>query len=231
MSATAGTRVTAAPVRRGGPPLPLPIAAYAGLAVAGALTYVGGSGAGADPAAVVDALRAQPGVARVSAVLLIASAAPLAVWVAAVTHRLGALGARVAGPVIGLVGGVLAAGALALSGITGWVAVGAAGLGDATLTWALGTTAFAFGGVGFALGSALLLAGVAVPALVLRLVPRPLAIAGLVIAACGAVALFGLLTPALYPLLPVTRFGGMLWMIAVSVALPLPGSPASATVR
>lgn len=215
-----GTRVTSA--RRGGPPLPLPIAAYAALAVGAAVTYVGAM-PGSPPASALAAVARDPVLAQVSAVLLVASAAPLAVWAAAATHRVHALGARVAGPQIGLVGGVLAAGALTLSGLVGWVAAVAAPFGDAPLVSALGSLGFALGGVGFALGSALLIAGIAVPALILRLVPRPLAIAGLVIAACGAVALLGLLLPAFYPLLPVVRFGGLLWLVAVSVLLPLPG--------
>jgi hypothetical protein len=32
--------------------------------------------------------------------------------------------------------------------------------------------------------------------------------------------LFSLLTPALYPLLPVGRFGGLVWLVAASVLLP-----------
>lgn len=223
MSTQTRTRITPTGRRRGGPPLPAPIAAYTVLAVAAAATYVGAL-PGAPPSAALTSLQQSPGLAQVSAVLLIGSSVPLAVWAAAATHRLEALGARVAGPRIGLAGGVLAAGALALSGIVGWVGAGAAQFGDATLVSALLSLAFAIGGVGFALGSALLIAGVAVPVMVLRLIPRPLAFAGLVIAVCGAVALLGLLFPVLYPLLPAVRFGGLLWLVVVSVVLPLPGS-------
>lgn len=221
MSTSTPDARSAAPTRRDGPPLPIPITAYAAIAIAGAATYVG-TNAGAEPSATLAALQADPGLAQVSAVLLLVSSAPLAVWTAAATHRVRALGARVAGPGIGLVGGMLAVVALALSGTVGWVAAGAAGYGDATLVSAFGSAGFVLGGPVFALGTALLVAGLAVPALLLRLVPRPLAIAGLVVAVCGAVAPFGLLAPALYPLLPVTRFGGLLWCIAVSIALPLP---------
>lgn len=219
MTTDTGTRVTS--TRSGGPPLPVPITAYAVLAIAAALTYVGAR-PGSLPAAGLAALAANPLLAQVSAVLLIGSSVPLAVWTATVTHRLESLGAQVAGPRIGLVGGVLAAAALALSGTVGWVGAGAAQFGDATLVSALLSLAFALGGVGFALGSALLIAGVAIPALVLRLLPRPLAVTGVVIAVCGAVALLGLLVPAVQFLLPVVRFGGLLWLVAVSVVLPRP---------
>ncbi|MDN5749986.1 MAG: DUF4386 domain-containing protein [Pseudonocardia sp.] len=205
---------------RGGPPLPLPIAAYAGLTIAAAVTYPGVMPTD-DAPTVLATLQASPVQATVSAVLLVAASAPLAVWTAAATHRLQGLGARVAGPVIGLVGGILAAGSLAVSGLVAWTASMAASLGDPALVRALSTMSFAFGGVGFALGSALLLAGVAVPSLILRLVPRWLAIAGIVVAAVGAASVLSLAVPMLFPLLPVVRFGGLLILIGLSVALPL----------
>ena len=68
---------------------------------------------------------------------------------------------------------------------------------------------------------ALLVLGIAVPALVLRLLPRWLGIAGLVIAAFGVVALVSLAVPVLGPALPVVRFGGLLWLVTASVLLPV----------
>jgi hypothetical protein len=50
--------------------------------------------------------------------------------------------------------------------------------------------------------------------------PRAWAWAGLVIAALGMLSLLSLLTPALYPLLPVGRFGGLIWLVAASILLP-----------
>lgn len=205
--------------RRGGPPLPLPIAPYAGLTIAGAATYPAVRPTD-DAGTVLATLQASPVMATLSAVFLVAVSAPLAVWTATAAHRLQTLGARVAGPLIGLAGGILAAGSLAVSGLVAWTASSAVSLGDAVLVRALSTMSFAFGGVGFALGSALLLAGIAVPALILRLVPRWLAIAGLVVAVAGAVSVVSLAVPALSPLLPVVRFGGLLVLIGLSIALP-----------
>lgn len=206
--------------RRGGPPLPIPIAAYGVLTLAGAVTYPGVRPTDDAPTTLAT-LQASPVAAQVSAVLLIAASAPLAVWTAAASHRLYALGARVAGPVIGLAGGTLAAGSLAVSGLLAWTAAGTTPLGDAALTRALSTLSFGIGGAGFALASALLIAGMAVPSLILRLVPRGLAIAGVAVAAVGVLALVSLLVPALSVSLPVVRFGGLLWLFAISVALPL----------
>ena len=85
---------------------------------------------------------------------------------------------------------------------------------------ALTTLAFAAGGPGFVPFFALLVAGVAVPGLLLGALPRVWAWVGLVIAAVGMLGFLSLLTPALYPLLPVTRFGGLIWLVAASVLLP-----------
>jgi len=51
-------------------------------------------------------------------------------------------------------------------------------------------------------------------------VPRALAWAGLVIAGVGVLSTFALLTPTLDVTLPVGRSGGLLWLIAASIALP-----------
>ena len=158
--------------------------------------------------------------ADLSAALLVMSAAPLAVFAAAVAHRLWSLGARVAGPVIGLAGGLLAPSALVLSGLAAWTAATAAQWGDGAAVLTASTLSFAAGGVGFALGSALLLAGVAVPAGLMGLLPRWLAVAGVVVAVLAALAPLALLTSALYALLPIARFGGMLWFVAAAVLLP-----------
>jgi hypothetical protein len=212
-AAATGTRVT------GGPPLWAPIAAYAVIAVAGAVLYPG-TGPSTDPAAALAVLRDAPVQADLSAALLVMSAAPLAVFAAAVAHRLWSLGARVAGPVIGLAGGLLATSALVLSGLAAWTAATAAQWGDSSAVLTASTLSFAAGGVGFALGSALLLAGVAVPAGLMRLLPRWFAVVGVVVAVLAALAPLALVTSALYPLLPIARFGGMLWFVAAAVLLP-----------
>jgi hypothetical protein len=66
----------------------------------------------------------------------------------------------------------------------------------------------------------LLVAGVAVPALVLRLVPRWLAWAGLVIAALSELTFLAMAIPPIQVLLPVGRYAGLVWLIAVGFLLP-----------
>jgi hypothetical protein len=122
--------------------------------------------------------------------------------------------------VIGLAGGLLAPAALVLSGLAAWTAATAAQWGDGAVVLTASTLSFAAGGVGFALGSALLLAGLAVPAGLLGLLPRWLAVAGVVVAVAAALAPLSLVTSALYALLPIARFGGMLWFVAAALLLP-----------
>src|SRR5690625_915960 len=203
-SASAPAPGSTGPVRprRQGPPPVAPAAAWAGLTVAGALLYPGTRPTDA-PAQVLSALQAAPFAATLSAVLLMASAAPLAVWTATVHQRLQALGVRVAGPTIGLVGGVLATAALAISGLAAWTAASVAPAGNAGVVHALNVASFGAGGPLFTVMFALLIAGIAVPTLILRLVPRALSITGLVVAGFGVVGLLVLLAPALGPALPI----------------------------
>lgn len=80
--------------------------------------------------------------------------------------------------------------------------------------------AFVAGGPGFAGFWGLLIAGVAVPMLLLAL-SRPLAVAGLVLAAAAEFATLALVADAAAYALPLARFGGLLWLPAVSLLLPV----------
>jgi hypothetical protein len=84
----------------------------------------------------------------------------------------------------------------------------------------LADLSFATGSAGFIAPLGLLIAGVAVPSMVLRLLPRLLAGAGLVVAAACVMSTLVLLTSVLYFTFPIGRFLGPAWLIAASVALP-----------
>ncbi|MDL5157642.1 DUF4386 domain-containing protein [Actinomycetospora termitidis] len=206
--------------RRGGPPLLAPALVWAVLTVLAAVLHPG-TRPGADPTMTLALLHDHPVRAQLSALVLLASAAPLAVWVGAVHHRLHRLGLRVAGPTLGLSGGLLAVAMLALSGTAQWAAVAAAVPGGEAAATGLNALSFALGGPAFALMAGLLLAGCSVPLLLAGLVPRGLAWAGLVLAAVAVVALVGLVVPPLQYLLPVVRFGGLIWLVWVSAVLPV----------
>jgi hypothetical protein len=146
---------------------------------------------------------------------------PLATWTATAYRRLRQLGITAPGTAIALSGGLLASGFLGISGLVIWTAGQSATAGEPGLARALTTLSFAAGGPGFVVPLALLLAGVAVPSLILRLMPRWVGWAGMVIAALAVLSTLSLLTSVLDPLLPVGRFGGLLWLVVVSIMLPI----------
>ena len=67
----------------------------------------------------------------------------------------------------------------------------------------------------------LLIAGIAVPGLIVGLLPRPVAWTGLVIAGHAELTTLVLIWTALSPLLPVARFTGLIWLIVAGALLPL----------
>jgi hypothetical protein len=88
------------------------------------------------------------------------------------------------------------------------------------LARALADMSFLTGGPAYAAMFALLMAGIAVPALLARLLPRPLATAGIVLAVAGAVSTVTLLSLDVAFLLPVVRFGGTAWLVVAAILLP-----------
>jgi hypothetical protein len=211
---------TARPARQSGPPLLAPAAGFAALTIVGLVLGAGGPRPTTIAPDLLDHLLADTTTATVLAAAVFAAAIPLAVFSATAYTRMRRLGVTAPGPAIGLAGGLLAAAMLALSGLAGWTAAASAPLGEAGLVRALTTLSFAAGGPGFVPAFALLLAGLAVPSLILGLLPRALAWAGLVVAGLGMLSVLSLLTPVLYPLLPVGRFGGLLWILAAAALLP-----------
>jgi len=163
--------------------------------------------------------------ARVSGTLQFASAVPFGILTATLYTRQQRLGVRVPGPSIGLFGGVAASVLLMISGLLTWVLAHvsvemADAAGSPSTAAALALLAFATGGVGFVVGAGLLVASVAVPGLILGLIPRWLAWTGLVLAALSELSFLSLLVEPLQFLLPIGRFGGLIWLILAGFALP-----------
>lgn len=158
--------------------------------------------------------------ARLSALLQLGSSVPLGIYAATMYARLQRLGVRVPGPSIAFFGGVSASVLLAISALLTWTAGHDAVAAHPELTRALGFLAFGAGGFAHLLGLGLLVAGIAVPGLILRLLPRPLAWAGLVIA---AICELSILTMALEPfqtLVPIGRFTALAWIVAAGFLIP-----------
>jgi hypothetical protein len=203
-----------------GPPLLIPALSLAGLTVAGAI--IGGAGPRPDsaPADVLAYSAANPTLAAVGAALLFGTAFPLVVFAATAVTRYRRLGVSAPGPLMGFAGAVLAAASVSLSALFSWAAVQTAPLGDPAIAKLLSQLWFATGAFGFAAPMGLLVLGLAVPAVIMKLLPAWLAWAGMVIGVLALLSTFGLITSALYPLIPVGRFGGLAFLLAVAVLLP-----------
>jgi hypothetical protein len=193
----------------------------AGLVISGAMS--GGETLASPFAAtsdVVARIRDHHDAVRVAAFFQFGAAIPLAIFAATVYARQLRLGVRVPGPVIGLVGGILAAASLLVSSFATYVESRPEVTTEATLLHALALLSFVAGGPGYVVGLGLLIAGIAVPAFILRLVPRWLAGTGLALAVLAELTWLSLLLEPVQCLLPVGRFLGGLWLIAAGITLP-----------
>jgi hypothetical protein len=66
----------------------------------------------------------------------------------------------------------------------------------------------------------LLLAGISVPALILKLLPKWLVWFGLFLAVCGELSWLNLVLPQALFLIPLVRFPSFVWLIATGFLLP-----------
>jgi hypothetical protein len=154
------------------------------------------------------------------ALLQFGSAVPLGIFTATIVSRLQFLGVRAAGATIALYGGLAASFALTCCSIVLWVMARPGTAQDVLLTKALYNVSFGFGGFGYSVPLALLMSGVSVPLLFYRVVPKWIPILGLILAGFGVVSWLSLeFAPAMF-FIPLTRFPGFVWMIAVGFAMP-----------
>ncbi|HEX7198283.1 MAG TPA: hypothetical protein VF213_02340 [Dongiaceae bacterium] len=172
-----------------------------------------------------------PAVAGLAAFLQFGAAIPLAIYAATVTSRLRFLGSEVAGVSIALGGGLAASFFLALSALFQWVLAQPGVADSAGAVRVLHLLAFAAGGPGHVVPLGLLIAGVAVPAGLGRLLPRWMMTFGLVVAAIAELSSFSLLWPAAAFLLPIARFPAFVWILIAGARLPQARAGAGAAVR
>jgi hypothetical protein len=208
------------PGRQGGPPPLAPALAYSALIIAAAAVAAAGPWPATSAAGALSYARAHTGLLHAEAFLAFAAAVPLAIWTATIYRRLRTLGVTAPGAVIGLAGGILAAASIAVSGLVTWTLAETAADASPALARALADLGFAAGAVGSVVPLALLIAGVAVPSLILGLTPRWLAWTGLVIAVAGMLSTLTLVASALNPVLAVAQFGALAWLVVVSLMLP-----------
>ena len=203
-----------------GPPLLVPVLAFTVLTVAYVVVNRSTPHPDASGAAVLRYAQDHRTAAKWGSMLLFGSSMPLALTAAVLYRRLRALGITAPGSAITLVGGVLASAALSLSGIFGWAGGRLPADAGPALAKALADLAFLAGGPVFAVTFALLIAGVSVTGLLAGLLHRALARAGLVLAAVGMLATLAFVADGFQYLVPVVRFGGLIWLVAAASVLP-----------
>src|SRR5699024_7178665 len=108
----------------------------------------------------------------------------------------------------------------ALSALATWTAGQSVIAAHPELTRALGFFAFGTGGFTHLLGLGLLIAGIAVPSLIRRLLPPPVAWAGLAVAAVCELSILAMGSEPRQPLIPIGRFPGLAWIVAAGFLIP-----------
>jgi hypothetical protein len=211
--------------RQGGPPLALLAAVSLVLLLAGLVVGVALAGVMPLPydsaTAIQDYVAGNHSAAVAIAVGTFGSSIPLAIYAATVSARLRQLGITAPGATIALAGGLLASAGLALSSLTAWTLSRPEVTSDAALVRALYYLTYLTGGPWHVVTLGLLIAGIAVPGLIVGLLPRAVAWTGLVIAGIAELTTLVLIWPGLSPLLPVARFSGLVWLIVAGALLPL----------
>lgn len=219
-SPTSKAPATAARRPQSGPPLLAPVLAFAALTIA----YVVANRATPHPDAtggtVLQYAQAHATAIKVGAFLLFSSGVPLALLAAVLYRRLRALGITAPGSAITLVGGVLASGALTSSALFTWTGGRLPADASPALARALADLSFLAGGPAYSVTFAVLMAGISVTGLLAGLLPRAVTWTGLVLAAAGMVSTLTLLASGFGLLLPVVRFGGLVWLVFAAALMP-----------
>jgi hypothetical protein len=226
---------TPAAARHAGPPLWLMSTAYTVLFLAGLypVTIFGGQPYYPGPWEPVETIaaffQARPTAVRVCAFLQFGAAIPLGIFTASIVSRLQFLGARAAGMFIALFGGVATALMVMAASIALWVMAQPGIAVNSPVLQALYWVTQGFGGAGFSVPFGLFVAGVSVPAAFMRLIPKWIVVLGIAVAICGELSWLYMMVPGALPLVPLARFPGFVWIIAVGLALPSSAARAVST--
>jgi hypothetical protein len=164
--------------------------------------------------------RDHPAAVQAGAIGQFASAVPLLIYASTASARLRQLGVTAPGATIALAGGTVASAALGLSGLLQWTLSRPDVSADTAVVRATSILVFLVGGPGHVVALGLLVAGIAVPSLIIRLLPRPVAWAGLAIAVVAELSTLTLVTSKLAILLPLGRFPALIWLAFAGALLP-----------
>jgi hypothetical protein len=213
-------------VKHAGPPLWLLASLYALLFLAGLapVTMFGGMPYWPGPWEAPDVITSffQTQSSRVLTCVFLQTGATvcLGLFTAVVVSRLQFLGIRAAGVYIALFGGFLTVFDGMAASFAAWTVTRPVIAHDPQSILVLNYLGYALGGPGFSIPMGLLMAGVSVSAGIKKLIPRWVMVLGLFLAACGELSVFHMISPQLLFLIPLTRFPGFIWIVAVGFALP-----------
>lgn len=136
--------------------------------------------------------------------------------------RLHFLGIRAAGVWIALLGSLLTVANGMGAGLAAWTMIRPEVVQHSDILVGLFFLSYALGGPGFSVPIGLFMAGVSVTAGIARLVPRWLALVGLILAVAGELSWLHLIRPEMFFLflIPFVRFPGFIWLILIGFLLP-----------
>lgn len=209
-----------------GPPLGIVAAVFVLLFLAGLYPVTAFNGTPVFPGpsepigVIMDYFSARPSAVLLCAALHFGASIPLGIFTATVVSRLRFLGVRAAGTDIALFGGFLTAFTMMVASCVLWAMSYPDVAKDAAVMQAVYRIQFALGGPGFSVPFGILIAGVSVTSWFYKLLPKWLLLLGFLIAAAGGLSWFDILVPKALPLIPLTRFPGFIWLIAVGFLLP-----------
>jgi hypothetical protein len=155
--------------------------------------------------------------ARLIAFLQFGSAIPLVIFTAAIVNRFHVLGLRAAGEWIAFAGGIGSALALVVAGGWSW-ALAMPGALPLNAPPMLILVPFFAGGPAWSVFFGLLLLGVSIMGRASRTLPRWLTRAGILLGIIAELAALTLVTKFAAPCIPIARFLGFAWMIAVGAS-------------
>jgi hypothetical protein len=185
-----------------------------------------------EPASTIVAFfQVRPSAALLCAFLQFGSAIPLGIFTASIVSRLEFFGVRAAGPRIAQFGGFATVFMMMANAAVLFAMAQPAVFQSQQAILALYYMGFAMGGPAYSVSFGLLMAGVSVPLLFRKLTPRWIPILGLVLAVIGELSWLNFEFPQALPLVPLTRFPGFVWIIAIGFALPASLQRAAATTN
>jgi len=225
------TKLSSIPLRHAGPPLWLPAIIFtvlfnAGLypvTMFGGAPYFPGPWETADVMAIFFQLRYPA--AMLCAFFQFGSAISLGIFTVSAVSQLRFVGVRAVGSYIALFGGLMTAINISASACIMWAMAHPGLATNPSMVQLMYYVQYAFGGPGFSVPMGLLIAGICVPAAILKLLPKWLIVFGMILAVMGELSWFNLISPKALFLIPLTRFPGFIWMIIVGFKLPIRKKP------